>query len=176
VTRTVTAALTTEVGKDVTSPGYFVEVGFATPLRLSSRGTMSWSGNTWTTWDVRVRGLSTESGGSTAGGSIVLANGDYTISALVLNEGVANRAVKVWQYYGDSALTASDPVQVFVGVADDATIDPTSGTVTLQLVQTNAAALFAPRFYVTPETGFSFLPAPGTVVDWDGERYVLGSE
>ena len=176
MTRTITAALTTEVGRDVTAPGYFVEVAFATPLRLSSRGTMSWAGNTWTTWDVRVRGLATESGGSTSGGSIVLANGDYTISALVLGEGVANRAVKMWKFYGDSALTTSDPVQIFSGVADDAEIDPTRATVTLQLVQANASALFSPRLYITPETGFSYVPASGTVIDWAGERYVLGSE
>lgn len=176
MTRTVTAALTTEIGRDVVTPGYLVEIGFATPLRLSSRATLSWSGNTWTTWDVRVRGIAVEAQGSTSGGSLVLWNGDYTISALVLGEGVANRAVKIWVFYGDTALAASDPVQVFVGVADDASIDPTSGAVTLSLVQTNAAALFAPRFYVTPENGFSYLPAPGTVIDWDGERFVLDPE
>src|SRR5574343_79503 len=124
MSRTLTAALTTEIGRDVTSPGYLVELGFATPVRLSSRGTMTWYGNTWTTWDVRVRGLAVESNGSTASGSLTLWNGDYTISALVLGEGVANRAVSIWKFYGDSALTTSDPVSVFVGVADDATIDP----------------------------------------------------
>lgn len=176
MTRTVTAALTTEIGKSVVSPGYLIEIGFASPLRLSTRATIAWSGNTWTTWDARVQGLSTEGSGSTSGGSLTLWNGDYTISALVLGEGVANRSVKCWKFYGDSALTTSDPVQIFVGVVDDAEIDPTRGTVTLQLVQTNAAALFAPRFYVTPENGFNYLPAPGTVIDWDGERYVLDPE
>ena len=176
MTRSISGALTTAIGLDVVSPGYVVEIAFATPLRLSSRGTLVWSGNTWTTWDMRVQGLATEAQGSASGGSLVLGNADYTISALVLGEGVANRAVSVWKFYGDTTPAAGDPVKIFAGVADDAAIDPNNGTVTLKLVQTNAQALFAPRFYITPEMGFSFLPAPGSVIDWDGERYVLAEE
>ena len=175
MTRTLSTALSTAVGLDVVSPGYLVEVAFASPLRVSSRGTLSWSGNSWTAWDVRVQGLSVEAGGATANGTLVLGNADYTISALVLSEGVANRAVNVWAFYGEAPATA-DPVQIFAGVADDVQIDPTRGVVTLQLVQANAAALFAPRFYITPESGFSHLPAPGTVIDWDGERYQIAAE
>lgn len=176
MTRTLTAALTTEVTRDVTSPGYLIEIQFSTPLRLSTRGTMVWSGNTWTTWGAIVRGIATDSQGDESSASIMLWNGDYTLSALVLGEGIANRVVNIWKFYGDSALTVTDPVHVFSGVADDASVNPTNGEVTINLVRVNAAAQFAPRFYITPDNGFSFLPAPGTVIDWDGERFILDPE
>lgn len=176
MTRTISAALTTAIGLDVVAPGYLVEIQFATPLRLSSRGTLSWSGNTWTAWDVRVQGLAADAGGSSASGSLLLGDADYTIAALALSEGVANRPVNVWKFYGDTAPATGDPVQVFAGVGDGVDLEPNRGMVTIRLVQTNARALFAPRFYITPEAGFTYLPAPGTVIDWDGERYVLESE
>jgi hypothetical protein len=175
MTRTISAALTTAIGLDVVAPGYLVEIAFGTPLRLSSRGTLSWSGSAWTAWDVRVQGLGISAGQSSGAGSLSIGNADYSVSALVLGEGIANRVVNVWAFYTESPATA-DPVHVFAGVADDAQIDPTRGVVTVSLVQTNARALFAPRLYITPESGFSHLPAPSTVIDWDGERYVLAEE
>ena len=175
MTRTLSAPTTTAVGLDVVSPGYLVEINFATPLRLSTRGTLTWNSLTWTTWDFDVRGLAADSSGSTQGGSLTLWNGDYTISALVLGEGVANRAVNVYQFYGESPALA-DPVHIFAGVVDDAQLEPTNATVTLRLVQTNARALFAPRHYITPDSGFSYLPAAGTVISWDGQQYHLAEE
>ena len=175
MTRTISGPLTTAIGLDVVSPGYLIEILFGTPLRLSTRGTLSWNSLTWTTWDARVQGLGIEAGRSSGTGSLVLGNADYSISALVLGEGVANRAVHVWKFYGESPALA-DPVHVFSGIADDAQIDPTRGIVTIDLVQANARALFAPRFYVTPEMGFSHLPPVGTVINWNDERYVLEAE
>lgn len=172
MSRTLTSALTTEIGKAVTLPAYFVEIVFATPVRLSSRGTIAWGGNSWTSWDIRIGGLGQDGGNSTQSGTLMLGNTDLTLSALVLVEGVADRAINIWKFYGD-APGASDPVQIFAGVGDDASIDADSGVVVINVRQQSGRTAYAPRLYCTKEQGFSYLPAEGAVVTWGGETIRL---
>ena len=68
----------------VTQPGYLVEIGFETPLRLSSRGDVAVLGNDWTAWDVRVAGMAHDGARPATSGSLTLGDHDQSITALVL--------------------------------------------------------------------------------------------
>lgn len=170
--RTLTSAVNTAVTGPVTAPGYFVEILFSTPLRFSSRGTITWNGNTWLAWDVRPAGLSADSDQSTAAGNITLGNSDFSLGIVVLAQGIVDRAINIWKFYGESPATA-DPVQVFAGVGAEVTLDPTKGIVTIGLQQAGGRSAYSPRRYITAEQGFSFLPAAGQVIPWNGEIYTL---
>lgn len=169
-TRVLTAATIAETEKTVTTPAYLVEIGFSTILRLSSRNDQSWSGYTWTGGRLgRVSGLNWDGKGQ-QNGEIAIVNSDLAYSALVLNEGVADRRVRIWKFYGDNPATL-DPVAVFDGVADEASIGPDA--VRLTLVGENTRTLYAPRRFIGPATGFSHLCPAGTKFTWGGQTYIL---
>jgi hypothetical protein len=103
-------------------------------------------------------------------GSLDLINTDLAYSALVLNEGVADRGVRIWKFYGDNPATL-DPVSVFDGVADEADIGPDAVHITL--VGQNNKTLYAPRRFIGPGTGFNHLCPAGTKITWGGQTYIL---
>lgn len=158
----------------VTTPGYLVEIGFEEPLRLSSRGTVEVLGNTWTAWDVRVSGLAHDGAKPATAGALTLGDADQSITALVLGEGVAGREVSVWRYFAD-AVDADDPVRVFHGVAGSSS-GGGDRTVQIQLVAPEATVLYAPRRYMTAETGFHAIPAGGKKLTFNGQVYTLEPE
>lgn len=158
----------------VTQPGYLVEIGFETPLRLSSRGDVAVLGNDWTAWDVRVAGMAHDGARPATSGSLTLGDHDQSITALVLGEGVAGREVSVWRYFA-VAIAEADPVRIFHGVAGGAS-GGAGRTVQIQLVARESTILYAPRRYMTPETGFTGIPAAGKVLVFNGEKYILQPE
>jgi len=170
--RTLTSAATTAVAGPVTLPGYFVEILFDTPQHWSSRETIVWGGNTWLTWDIKITGLGTDAAQSSARGSLQLGNTDYSVGSLVLNQGIVDRPISVWKFYGSSP-GPTDPVAVFSGVGADFVLDPTQGQVTIGLQQAGGRSQFSPRRYITAEQGFSYLPASGTIINWNNEIFIL---
>ncbi len=168
--RTLSSAINTATAGTVTTPGYLVEIDFGTVLRLSSRGDQSWNGYTWTGGRIgKISGLQWDGKGQQAG-SIDLINSDLAMGALVLNEGVADRSVKIWKFYADSPATG-DPVAVFDGVADAADIGPDK--VSLALLSQNGRTLSAPRRFIGPGIGFNHLAPAGTKITWGGQTYEL---
>lgn len=172
MTRALTSPTTAAVGADVTQPGYLVQIDFASPLRLSGRGAITWAGQSWAAWDVRIDGIGIDGAASAQNGSVTLGNADYTTGALVLGEGVSGRAVNIWKFYGE-APALGDPVLVFSGVGDDAIISPDGGVVRIGLQQSGGVTLFCPRTYITRESGRAFLPATGSIIQWNGETFRL---
>ncbi len=168
--RALSSSTQAETEKTVTTPAFLVEIAFSTILRLSTRGDQSWNGYAWTGGRVgKISGLQWDGQGRQSGG-IELINSDLAYSALVLNEGVADRGVKIWKFYGDNP-ALDDPVAVFDGVADDATIGPDA--VRIGLVGERASTLYAPRRFIGPATGFNHLSPAGTRLSWGGENYTL---
>lgn len=146
----------------VTTPAYFVQVDFTTTLRLSSRGDQVWNGYTWTGGR-----LGKVQAGST-GGQLELLNSDLLSGALVLNEGIADRAIRVWSFDGDNPLSA---VMIFAGVGDKAEIG--ADRVRITLVTENRRTLYSPRRFVNSVTGFNHLLPAGTKVSWGGQTLIL---
>lgn len=170
--RTLAGTTASGVTAAVTQPGYLVEIGWSTPWRLSTRSTLTWDSKTWTAYDVQVTGLAAS--GASASCTLLLGNTDLAASYAVLTEGASGIAFKIWAFYG-SAPGASDPVLVFEGIGDGASI-PESGPVSISLVQSGAATLYCPRTYLTPDAGFNHLPTPGQLVTWEGETIRLDAE
>lgn len=166
--RTLTPAQTTAVSQTVTTPAYLVEIEFSVVLRLSTRGDQSWDGETWVGGRLgKISGLGW-SGSGVGAGSLDIINTDLAFSALVLNEGVADRKCKVWMFYGDNPVDAQP---VFDGVIDGADITPNH--VKLTLVGENVKTMSSPRRYIGQGTGFNHLRPAGTRMTWGGQVYVL---
>lgn len=174
MSRTLTAALLSELGNAVTTPGYLVEIQFSTPVRLSTRGTLPWNGNTWISRAVEVGGLGYAVDSPAQSGSLKIGDSDMAMTALVLAQGIASRTINVWKFYG-STPAAADPVQIFAGAGDAAQMDPGSGVVTISLVQRGARELYAPRRFMTKANGFNYMPVPGMKIEFNGEGFTLAA-
>ena len=146
----------------VTTPAYFVQIDFSTPLRLSSRGDQVWDGYTWT------GGRLGKVQAGSIGGQLELLNSDLLSGALVLTEGVADRAIRVWSFDGDNPVAA---VMIFAGVGDKAEIG--ADRVRITLVTENRRTLHSPRRFVNSVTGFNHLLPAGTKVSWGGQTLIL---
>lgn len=172
MSRTLTSATTTEIGNPVTTPAYFVEILFSSPLRLSTRGTLPWNGNTWNARGITISGLGYDIGTSQQSGTLMIIDDEFDISTLVLREGVTGRGINVWKFYGSTPAPA-DPQQIFAGVGDASTLDAQRGTVSIALVQRGATELYSPRRFQTRAGGFSILPVTGRIIYWNGVNYKL---
>lgn len=169
MTRELTAATQAASEAVVTEPGYLIELLFSVPVRISTRGLVSWNSQTWLPMACAVGGLALD-GTPLQEGSLTFIDSDGAIAVLVLAEGVADRGARVWEFFGQTPATA-DPVLRFDGVLDTYAIDDSTAEVHLSLKQ--AEVLFAPRNLINAANGFNFLPATGTKINWGGQDYEL---
>lgn len=160
--RTVPASITTAAAQRITRPGYLVLIEFSTPLRLSSRNDQSYAGYTWT--GGRLGKVDAGEGG----GSIELMNGDLAMSALVLNEGMADRPVTVWEFHADNP---ADAVRIFSGVGDSSEIG--KDRVKVRLAPENRRTMYSPRRFINKASGFNTLAPAGTRIVWGGQAFIL---
>jgi hypothetical protein len=146
----------------ITKPGYLFELGFTPPLRYSTRGDQVFGGEFFASgfvgaFDIGSRRLS-------------LINQDNAVSTIVLSQGVADRYVKVWQYYGDAA-TTDTTILLLDGFIDGA---PAIGDrVILSLYDEAAGVMFAPRHRINRHNGYNVLPQPGLRIQWGNALFVL---
>ena len=167
--RTLTAATKTEIERDITRPIYLVELVMATvTYRLSTGPAVSWNGSTWSQSGAQVDDLRAVSGGAQEG-RISLPNHDNAASALVLSDGVAGRACRIWQLYGDGPYATNDAVLLFDGECDGA--DLTIERVSIDLTSSGRIRELSPRLYW--EHFCKHIPPAGTVISWGGEHYRL---
>lgn len=166
--KTLSAPLLAELGLSVTRPGYLVFIDFTSQVRLSTFGDVSWNGYAWTGSDVVVRSLSADIDGAQSA-TIELGNADLAWSALILSEGVARRAVRIWSAYA-GALGTADVVQVFDGVGAKPTISPGKAVIA---TATPGEARSSPRKFISAATGFQHLQPAGTRIPFNGETFVL---
>ncbi len=146
----------------ITTPAYFVQLDFSTVLRLSSRGDQTWGGYTWTGGRLGKVQINNN------GGQVELINTDLVASALTLNEGVADRAVSIWSFDGD---TPASPTLIFSGVGDKLEIG--ADRVRVTLTTENRRTLYSPRRFINAVSGFNHLLPAGKSVTWAGQTYLL---
>ena len=166
--RTLTTAQETATQAPVTAPGYLVEIGFSSPIRLSTRGDQSWDGQAWTGGRLgKVSGIASDGkGGQKA--RIELINTDLAYSALVLADGVAERTCRIWTFYGDNP---DDATLVLDGVLDSADIRP--DIVSVDVIGEAIKTATFPRRFIGRGTGFNQLRPAGTKITWGGQTYIL---
>lgn len=166
--KALTPALLAELGASVTRPGYLVQLGYSSPLYLSTLGDISYAGQAWSDASVKLSGISAD-GAAANKASLTLGNTDGAYGALVLNEGACDIEVVVWACYA-GATALGDIVQVFAGATDGADID--ADKVTLQLVAQKNRTLYCPRVFISKPT-FNFLQPAGTKIVAGNETYTL---
>lgn len=166
--KTLTAALTTALGAPVQQPGLLIEAGFATVRRWSSRDTRSWNAQTWTAAPVRIDDL--RIGALQVSGTLRLDNREGEFGALVLSEGVQDRAFRIWGFDAAAAATA-DVVWLCDAAGASAQVDDREVAVTLAH---RAERTVAPRVFVGSDQAVltQLLPA-GTVLRINGQNYTL---
>lgn len=156
----------TEAGKAITTPIFIAEIVFATPLRLSSRGEITWNGQTWTANGFRLDGPRPAAGGALTG-RIILPNFDRAISNLIRTEGTFGKPCRIWQLFGAGPHAIEDAEQIFDGELD--AVPEMGDWVTVDIHSTGRLQQTSPRLFFAPPV-FNHSPAPGTVIVWEGER------
>lgn len=160
--RSLSGALAAALGAPVQQPALLVEVGFSTPRRWSSFATVVWNGQTWTREAVRVEGLAVEA--LRVRGTLIVQNADDVMGALVLNEGVTDRSIRLWGY--DAAATAAGDV-VWLADAAGAACQITPTEVRIGLRHPSEYVI-APRTFVGAGMGANVLLPAGSVLRING--------
>lgn len=165
--KTLTAHNSSEIGLSVSRPHWLVFFDFATPLRLSTRGTVTFDAQSWTGTQMTVAiasdGLS---------GQVVMTDHDSAMEAKLMAEGATGIAARVYMLYGDGPWSASDDDLWF-----DGEIGQTRGArgrITIPLVQPEAR--FAPRWRISQDNGFNHLPPDGLEIATKDGIVILRNE
>lgn len=164
--RILTTKLLDELNLTVTRPGYLIQIGFSSIIRLSSIGDVYWGNYYWYPTAFNVSGIS-HTGNAYSEATLSINNIDNTYSALVLNEGASDIPIKVYACYSSLSETVT---QVFDGVIDGADID--TKNVTFRLTPQGNNTLYSPRVFIS-KPKFNFLQPEGTKLVANGQTYVL---
>src|SRR5574340_31255 len=110
MTRPISTEVSTGTVGPVTLPGFLVEIDFASAIfRASSRSAITWNGNVFVPFGMKVTGLGSD-GKSSSSGKIQFDDLDNALGTLILGETVGGANATVWMFYGDgSTLGATDP-------------------------------------------------------------------
>lgn len=167
--KTLSAALSAALGAPVQRPAVLVEIAFATIRRWTSAGAITWSGQDWTAQPMTLQNLQVAP--LLVRGDLIFANGDGSVSSLVLAEGVQDRTIRLWGY--DAAATASgDLVWLADAVGAAGEVSPATGEVRISLRHRTEYVL-SPRVYVTPQAGFTQLLPAGATLRINGIDFTL---
>lgn len=165
--KTLSSALSAALGAPVQQPAILVQAGFSTVRRWSSFATTTWNGQTWTKEDIQLDQL--QVGALRVSGTLVVGNNDDGIGALVLAEGVQDRAITIWGY--DAAATAlGDVVWLCTAVGASAQVGLRDVRIALRH---RSEFMQAPRTFVGPAAGITGLLPAGAALRINGIDYVL---
>jgi len=166
--RTISAPSATEITGPITQPGWFVQLDFFDgSTRLCSFGTLTWNALSWTGQNFQVDNMAGD--GKRARVSIWDPTAAFRTLALS-NGGIRNRGVTIWEAQR-AALGAGDPNMTFFGVGD--AVRWNKGRTDIDCARLNSGVMLAPRQCISPATGFNFLAAPGTVIQWGDSQITL---
>jgi hypothetical protein len=155
--RALSSVNRTGIAATLTRPVYLVEFGFATPLRLSSRNTISYAGNSFTEATVTV---------DLAGLTVRILNASLAYTA-TFKDGGDGVAVTIWVLYGDTAPARGDADVVFAGEMGAVGLGE---TINVRLRE--AAPKQIPRLTVAPPV-FKNLPPDGLEIRTPSGLFVL---
>ena len=164
--RTLTPAMQAATAARITRPLHLVQLDSTPPLRFCTLQTLTHMGASWQEAGLQINGL-----GGDGAPSLVFTDPDGAIAAAVLQGLLDDVPVTVWA--GDAAALAdTDPVIVWQGATDGASIDP-AGRVTLNLSSAPSVALYAPRLFYGPALGMNTMIPAGAVVKVGDKTYTV---
>lgn len=164
--RTLTPAMQAATAARITRPLHLVQLDSTPPLRFCTLQTLTLMGASWQEAGLQINGL-----GGDGAPSLVFTDPDGAIATAVLQGLLDDVPVTVWA--GDAAALAdTDPVIVWQGATDGASIDP-AGRVTLNLSSAPSIALYAPRLFYGPALGMNTMIPAGAVVKVGDKTYTV---
>ncbi|WP_347278609.1 hypothetical protein [Plasticicumulans sp.] len=166
--RTLSGTTAAALAGPITRPLLLIELSLSPVQRWSTGGAVTWNGYAWSESGARVEDLS-ELPGAAVEGRISAPNADGALGALLLAQGATDLPCRIWALYGDGPYALGDAVLLFDGVTDGA---EHGLRVTIGLITAARRRLTAPRLRCAPPL-CNRLPPAGTVLAWNGERYVL---
>ena len=104
--------------------------------------------------------------------SISLPNHDGAYTAAILNEGIRDIPVNIYQLYGDTPFAADDAEHLFAGYIDS--VPALDDYVTIALVSDGVRTALTPRIRLSEWLGDD-MPVPGTRITWGGDTLILES-
>lgn len=165
--RTLSGENQTGIVQSTTRELWLMEIGFSTPLRLSSRGTVTYNSNSY----VGVSGLDVTLALDALSGVVRFRDTDQTYSQIAYSEGLVGQSVQLGVYYGeDAALGLADLDVMFVGETGGGSVR--AGQLQIDLQQ--AQDIYTPRNYITA-ADFSHLPPDGTKIETTNGVIVLST-
>lgn len=167
--RVTTVKQDAAVAGPITTPAYLVELGFSTPIRLSTRGALTYAGVSWFAGGVTVSSLATGQGGAKAC-TISVPNNQFAYSSIVLAETASGKKVRVWKLFGEPPYADDDAVLMFEGLIDD--VPDLVDNVTFNCSTQNMRTTSIPNVTIGAPY-FSNMPRPGQSITWGGEVYDL---
>lgn len=143
--RTFSTNTESEITNTVTRPLFLFEMAFATPLRLSSRETLTWNANSYTAANIQYQG-----------NRLRFYNESFNYSSRFLTEKTAGIGCKIWQLYGEGPFAVADADLIFDGALGEASVG--------EYIEVNLVdnpVLFGPRLFPVEPT-FNHIPPDGT--------------
>ena len=170
--RTLSPNTQTAIQQPITEPAYLMQLGFSTPLRLTTRAnTVTWNSQSWFPQGFGRRPVRlSDNIDGVQSGVMQLTNHDNSLGALLLGEGCAEKSCDIWIIYGSGSLALADATHVFCGVMDEAT-QIAYRSVTITMFSQNADDKFTPHIKITRPT-FNH-PSVNTRISWNGQVYEL---
>lgn len=154
-----------------TRGGHFVLIDLAVPLRLCSWGDIIWQDELWVAGSI-INISQQESTPYAHGGSIELADPDYSVLATMLQSGIVGAPIKIWYVPEFSGFV--EPVLILSAFADTTSTSyaDKGSTVTVNIVADDGAHMFAPRERVSSEEYPGAL-APGETIEINNGKIIL---
>jgi len=158
MSRTLSATISGAITQSATRPVYLIEMAFATTSRAATwDSAISWNGLAWAASGIEVEDIS-----RTAARLTFPTGTSDPWLALVLNDGVRGRSIKIYEHhYNAAASPQSDATQVFEGIMDVATIDQ---RLAVSCIESSQVKSF-PAYSVSEET-FTYLLNAGDTINW----------
>lgn len=155
-----------EVGNTVVDELFLVEIGFTTPVRISSRQNITYNSQTFTGVNDFSMSISTDG----MSGRVSFFDESFAVTPDLISEGTGGISVTVRAVYGrGTTFAAADADTYFVGELGRCTLQ--NDKLTLLLVP--PAAKFLPAVLIDDENGFSHLPPEGTKISTPNGIIVL---
>ena len=158
----------TKLSAGITQPGFLLEIEFATTVRWSTRGTLTWNSLTWTGREFGVQ----MSGGRGMDARLTLTfnNHDNSIGTLCLADGIGNRNVRLWKFTGNTP-SLTDCSQIFGGIGD--TFSLNKRKLTIQAVPKGLEVIKEPSIRIVRNSIRNEMTTAGTRIPWNGEIFIL---
>lgn len=160
--RELSIDLSAALGAAVQRPALLVEIGYSPVVRLTTHSAMTWDSRSWVVGPVSVEGLRV--GPFSVAGTIVIGNADGVAGAMLLAQGINDRAIRI---YGYDAAATGEPDVVWLADASGSAGQVNSRDVRIQL-RHRADGGYSPRARVGASTGVYQLLAAGTVLRING--------